>query len=159
MSTLVFDSLDSMPAGMRSLVEKQLGKAQPKAEKKKAPKYHNSPTERQLANGNVIKFRSEKEAKYFDSLILLERAGQVRKIRLEVQYLLKPAYTDAKTGERYRAISYLADFVFERREPNGCFKEHIVDTKGGNRKGGTRTSTYQLKKKLMADAGFYIEEI
>lgn len=158
MSGLVFDSLESMPAGMRNLVEKQLGKTPQKADVKKAPKYHNTPTERQLPNGNVIKFRSEKEAKYYDSLVLLERAGQVRKIRLEVQYLLKPAYTDAKTGERYRAISYLADFVFERREPDGSFKEHIVDTKGGRKK-GTRTSTYQLKKKLMADAGFYVEEI
>lgn len=99
-----------------------------------------------------------KEAKYFDSLVLQERANQVREIRLEVQYLLKPAYTDAKTGGRYMGISYLADFVFECREPDGSFKEHIVDTKGGRKK-GTRISTYQLKKKLMADAGFYIEEI
>lgn len=119
-------------------------------------KYGNKPTERILANGKCIKFGSKKEAAYYDSLLIQQRIGLVRNIRLQYQFLLKPAYTDGETGERFLAVSYLADFVFERCE-DGQWRRVIVDTKGGNRK-GTRTSTYAIKRKLMAEMGYIIEE-
>ena len=119
-------------------------------------KYGNRPTERILPNGACIKFGSKKEAAYYDSLLIQQRMGLVRKIRLQYQFLLKPAYTDGETGERFRAVSYLADFVFERYE-DGQWRRVIVDTKGGKRK-GTRTSTYAIKRKLMAEMGYIIEE-
>ena len=119
-------------------------------------KYGNKPTERILPNGACIKFGSKKEAAYYDSLLIQQRMGLVRKIRLQYQFLLKPAYTDGETGERFRAVSYLADFVFERYE-DGQWRRVIVDTKGGKRK-GTRTSTYAIKRKLMAEMGYIIEE-
>ena len=119
-------------------------------------KYGNKPTERILPNGKAINFGSKKEAAYYDSLLIQQRMGLVRNIRLQYQFLLKPAYTDGETGERFRAVSYLADFVFERNE-DGQWKRVIVDTKGGKRK-GTRTSTYAIKRKLMAEMGYIIEE-
>ena len=119
-------------------------------------KYGNKPTERILPNGKTINFGSKKEAAYYDSLLIQQRMGLVRNIRLQYQFLLKPAYTDGETGERFRAVSYLADFVFERNE-DGQWKRVIVDTKGGKRK-GTRTSTYAIKRKLMAEMGYIIEE-
>ena len=119
-------------------------------------KYGNKPTERILPNGKNINFGSKKEAAYYDSLLIQQRMGLVRNIRLQYQFLLKPAYTDGETGERFRAVSYLADFVFERNE-DGQWKRVIVDTKGGKRK-GTRTSTYAIKRKLMAEMGYIIEE-
>ena len=119
-------------------------------------KYGNKPTERILSNGKCIKFGSKKEAAYYDSLLIQQRMGLVRNIRLQYQFLLKPAYTDGETGERFRAVSYLADFVFERNE-DGQWRRVIVDTKGGKRK-GTRTSTYAIKRKLMAEMGYIIEE-
>lgn len=158
-----------MPPGMRKLFEQQIAKAEggALAENKapgyaekpgaKTPKYHNKPTERLLKNGNVIRFRSKKEARYFDELCAMERAGQVRKIRLEVQYLIQPAYTDGETGERIKGISYYADFVYEQRAGDGSWEEKIIDTKGG-KKGGTRTATYQIKRKLLANQGIKIEE-
>lgn len=164
MSGLHYDSLEDMPDGLRKLVV-----AQTKAEGINTPptvknaqaalkepkrKYHNKPTERILPNGECIKFRSKKEAAYYDGLCAQRAAGTVRKIRLEQEYLLKPAYTDGDTGERFRAITYNADFVFERLA-EGEWKEIIVDTKGGN---ATKTAVYQLKRKLMAEKGFYIEE-
>ena len=109
-----------------------------------------------MPNGACIKFGSKKEAAYYDSLLIQQRMGLVRKIRLQYQFLLKPAYTDGETGERFRAVSYLADFVFERYE-DGQWRRVIVDTKGGKRK-GTRTSTYAIKRKLMAEMGYIIEE-
>ena len=165
--SLSFTSPEDLPPGMRKLYEAQVGqKARDTAakqrlaeltqaeEKPKRNKYSNQPTERRLPNGEVIKFDSKKEAGYYDQLMVLKAAGVVRDIRLQVQFLLKPAYTDADTGERFRAINYMADFTYEKLE-NGEWKYHIVDTKSR----GTKTKDYGLKKKIMADQGHRIEEV
>ncbi len=178
-SGLHFDSLDDCPPGLRKLLEKQetkekriatapvgshndVGEApigltvtSPDGGSKGKRKYRNTPTERLLPNGECIKFGSKKEAAYYDNLMILEKAGTVRNIKLQYQYLLKPAYTDAYTGERFRAISYLADFVFERLE-GGKWREVVIDTKGGGRK-GTETKTFIMKRKLLAEQGVIIE--
>lgn len=168
-----YDSLEDMPPKLRELAMKQLQKqgtqgsgnqtrAVPQGradamtgEKKGKRKYNNLPTERLLPNGEVIKFGSKKEAAYFDNLKAMEASGAVRNIKLQYQYLIKPAYTDGETGERFRAISYLADFVFERLE-EGAWKEVVVDTKGGGRK-GTKTKDFIIKRKLLAEMGIIIE--
>ena len=175
-SGLHFDSLDDCPPGLRKLLEMQAAKERGATgtnvgsknhfrdvtkmiglpqEKEPKRKYRNTPTERLLPNGECIKFGSKKEAAYYDNLMILEKAGTVRNIKLQYQYLLKPAYTDAYTGERFRAISYLADFVFERLE-DGKWREVVIDTKGGGRK-GTETKTFILKRKLLAEQGVIIE--
>ena len=171
-SGLHFDSLDDCPPGLRKLLEKQAAKEKRIAtaqagprndntvgsfaqEKEPKRKYRNTPTERLLPNGEVIKFGSKKEAAYYDSLMVLEKAGTVRNIKLQYQYLLKPAYTDAYTGERFRAISYLADFVFDRLEGE-TWRTVVIDTKGGGRK-GTETKTVSLKRKLLAEPGVILE--
>lgn len=166
MSGLHYDSIEDCPPGLRKLLEKQQAKDQANAtvkggEIQAAPakdprrKYGNTPTERLLANGESIKFGSKKEAAYYDQLMVLQQAGMVRNVKLQYQFLLKPAYTDAYTGERFRAISYLADFVFERLE-DGEWRRVVVDTKGGGRK-GTETKTFILKRKLLAEQGVIIE--
>ena len=161
--SLSFDSPESMPPGMRKLYEQKMAanKSPPlpkspmpglEAEtEKKSRKYHNLPTERVLPNGNVIVFDSKKEAAYFDELLVMQSAGIVRDIRMQVQYLLQAAYTSAETGERYRAINYLADFTYDKME-NGEWKHHVVDVKG------RRTKDYVMKRKLLADMGVFIEE-
>lgn len=158
-----------MPDGLKRLVERQMQKNDkkdtvassktaeiapyaPVKENNGTRKYHNLPTERLLPNGECIKFRSKKEAAYYDSLVVMAKAGVVRKIRLEHQYLLKPAYTDGQTGERFRAVSYLADFVYEKLE-NGQWVEKIVDTKG------KKTKEYIIKRKILAEQGKIIEEV
>lgn len=171
MSGLHFDSLTDMPPKMREMVEKQL-KAENRspsrnaelikslspdgAQKNPKNKYHALPTERLLENGEVIKFGSKKEAAYFDYVAALQKAGEVRGLKLQYQYLIKPAYTDGTTGERFRAISYLADFVYEQREGDR-WVQHIIDTKGGGRR-GTKTKEYIIKRKLLAEKGIIIEE-
>lgn len=161
-----FKDINDMPPGMRRLYEQQMGRKTQDTETKRrlaeltqaAPKreskYNAKPTDRTLPDGKVIKFDSKKEASYFDQLKALETAGVVKDIRLQVQFLLKPAYTDGTTGERYRAINYLADFTFYRLD-EGEWKYHIVDTKSR----GTKTKEYSLKKKIMANMGHYIEEV
>lgn len=164
-----FKDINDMPPGMRKLYEQQIAQKarQTDAQKRLAEltqaaegkptrqsKYNAKPTDRTLPDGTVIKFDSKKEASYFDQLKSLETAGVVKDIRLQVQFLLKPAYTDGTTGERYRSINYLADFTFYRLD-EGEWKYHIVDTKSR----GTKTKEYSLKKKIMADMGHYIEEV
>ena len=167
MSGLTFQSPADLPPGMRKLYEEQIGQKARDTEAKKRlaeltqaaegqkpkeSKYHAKPTDRTLPDGTVIRFDSKREAAYFDQLKVLESAGVVRDIRLQVQFLLKPAYTDGTTGERFRAINYLADFTFYRLE-DGKWKYHIADSKGHV------TKEYALKKKIMADMGHYIEEV
>lgn len=162
-----FKDPSEMPEGMRRLYEQQIGKKlrQTEAQKRlaeltqaaegkpvKESKYHAKPTDRTLPDGTVIKFDSKKEAAYYDQLKVHQKLGLVKDIRCQVQFLLKPAYTDGDTGERYRAINYLADFTFFRLE-DGEWKYHIVDVKG------KKTQEYALKKKIMADQGHYIEEV
>ena len=164
---LNFKNVEDMPPGMRRLYEQQIAQKEQateakrrlaelaqaaQGEKPRGSKYNAKPTERTLADGTVIKFDSKKEAAYYDQLCILAQAGVVRDIRLQVQFLLKPAYTDGRTGERFRAISYLADFTFDKLE-DGEWKHHIVDVKG------RKTKDYALKRKLMADQGHYIEEV
>ena len=162
-----YADINDMPPGMRKLYEQQIAqKAQAteaqkrlaeltqaaEGKKPRESKYNAKPTDRILADGTVIKFDSKKEAAYYDQLCVHEKIGLVRDIRLQVQFLLKPAYTDGRTGERFRAISYLADFTFDRLE-DGEWKHHIVDVKG------RKTKDYALKRKIMADQGHYIEEV
>ena len=71
----------------------------------KASKYHNSPTERITPSGAVLHFDSQKEARRYDHLAALERAGQIRDLRLQVDFTLQEAYTDTE-GRRVRAIRY-----------------------------------------------------
>ena len=84
-----------------------------------------------------IKFASIKEARRYQELKLLLRAGAISDLRLQVPYELIPAqYINGKCVER--AVKYIADFVYIE---NG--KEVVEDAKG------VRTDTYKIKKKLM----------
>lgn len=159
---------------LRKRVEEQLAKQRTMAKKssisdpvvstskwqtsKPKRKYKNQPTERLLPNGECIKFGSKTEAAYYDELIFRKELGQVRKIRMQVEYLLKPSYTDGGTGERFSHITYFADFVYEEKREDGSWCEIIIDTKGGGRK-GTATKTFVMKRKLMADMGYHVETI
>ena len=128
-------------------------------------KYHNKPTERVTAAGNVIHFQSQKEARRYDELILLEKAGEIRGLRLQVDFTLQEAYTDGE-GRRVRAIRYKADFTYKRKEPWGFHPETletvdlwvlvVEDVKSR----ATKTRVYETKKKLMREKfGIEIQEV
>ena len=164
--------MKNLPDGIRKLLEEQEQRQNGKIsvldgqnEKKsqnsqvKQPKYHNKPTERMLQDGTIIKFASKKEASRYDYLSILLQSGKIRKLKLQYQLLIKPSYIDGATGERFRAISYLADFVYEQLE-NGEWIQHIEDTKGTSKKAkGTRTAEFDMKRKLLADMGYIVEVI
>lgn len=95
-----------------------------------ALKYHNKKT---VLNG--IKFDSKKEAMRYRDLKLMEKAGEIENLRLQVPYVIIPK---SKYG---RAIKYIADFVYLK---DGV--EIVEDTKG------VKTPVYKLKKRLLAES-------
>ena len=77
-------------------------------------KYRNRKAERYVGD-NAIRFDSQKEARRFDELILLLKAGKIRELKLQVDFTLQEAYTMPDTGNRVRAIRYRADFTYLER--------------------------------------------
>lgn len=117
----------------------------------KGPKYHNSPTERVAEDGTAIHFDSQKEARRYDALILRLRTGEIRDLRLQVDFTLQEAFTD-ENGHRIRAVRYRADFTYKDLEGRLV----VEDVKSR----GTRTRDYLIKRKMMKDKlGISITEV
>lgn len=87
---------------------------------------------------NGIVFDSQKEGNYYCQLLMLERAGVVTDIRLQVPFVLQPKYTK-NDGTKCRAITYRADFVVDYADGH----TEVVDVKG------FRTKEYILKRKML----------
>ena len=127
MSGLRFDSMADMPAGMRDLYAKkvlgQMPQARPEPEQKRA------------------KYQNQKEARRYDELLLMLRAGEIRDLRLQPQFTIQESYV-TETGERVCAIRYTADFSYIR-EVSG--EKIVEDVKSGP----TRTKEYLRNRKFM----------
>lgn len=82
-----------------------------------------------------INFQSFREANRYKELKLLERAGKIDKLRLQVPFELQPAYEI--DGEKRLPIKYVADFVYTE---DG--KMVVEDSKG------FQTQVYKIKRKM-----------
>lgn len=82
-----------------------------------------------------IKFDSQLEANRYVELKLLQRARKIKKLRLQVPFVLQEGFK--KNGKSYQAIKYIADFVYEE---NG--RTVVEDTKG------MQTDVFKIKHKL-----------
>lgn len=154
------------PKAQRQIAQKLAAQAResPSEQRKGKSKYNNTPAERSGESAN-IRFASQKEARRYDELMLMLKAGKIRDLRLQQDFTLQEAYTTPQ-GERIRAIRYKADFAYERLvgyytdvAPNNIEKwEKVVeDTKGGK---ATQTPIYKMKKKMMQDKyGITIREV
>lgn len=136
-------------------------------DKAKANKYHNTPTERVTASGAVLHFDSQKEARRYDVLPARLQAGQIRDLRLQVEFTLQEAYTDTE-GCRVRAIRYKADFTYYRPPENGSHAAYWADQTGTPwvlvvedvKSRATKTQKYAIKKKLLKERfGLDITEV
>ena len=107
-------------------------------------KYRNKPTE---VDG--ITFASKKEAKRYQELKLLERAGEISNLKLQ------PAFPLRVHG--YKIGKYIADFSYmsqSKHKPEGSLV--VEDVKST----ATKTPVYSIKKKLMlAIHGINISEV
>lgn len=137
------------PSARRQVLEK-LGMAQVKGRK-----YHNEPDTR-----GKLHFDSKKEARRYDELMVLLRAGQIRKLELQKQFTLQESYITPE-GERVRAIKYVADFAYERAtEPDVSGEVHWLPVVEDTKSPATRTDKYKIKAKLMkARFGLTITEV
>ena len=118
----------------------------------KVNKYRNTPTERVTDSGNVIHFDSQKEARRYDFLIQRERRGEIRDLRLQVDFTLQEAYTDME-GHRVRAIRYRADFTYYE----GKQEQRVVEDVKSK---ATKTQKYAIKKKMLKNRfGLDITEV
>lgn len=112
-----------------------------------------------------ITFDSRKEANRYRELKLLEKAGKISHLRLQVKFILIPAQYE-QSKEKYqrgakkglykrgklleRECAYIADFVYI--DADG--KKIVEDTKG------MRTKDYIIKRKLMLHKyGIKIKEV
>ena len=144
MSGLRFESMADMPPRMRELyARQQLPGAD--AGPKKASKYHSAQAER-----GELRFDSQKEARRYDELMVMLRAGIISDLRLQPQFTLQESYV-TETGERIRAIRYTADFSYKF---GGKLVVEDVKTKP------TRTKEYLRNRKFMRSKfGIEIQEV
>lgn len=142
MSGLRFESMADMPPRMRELYAK---KAAPQQAQQKTTKYHNTKDTR-----GELRFDSQKEARRYDELMTMLRAGIISDLRLQPQFTLQESYR-TETGERIRAIRYTADFSY--RFGGKLVVEDVKST-------ATRTKEYLRNKKFMRSKyGIDIQEV
>ena len=139
------------------------GRKQPPATpepESKPGKYHNRKAERVLEDGAALKFDSQKEARRYDELALLYKAGKIRDLRLQPQYTLQEAYTTPE-GQRVRAIRYQADFEYHRpTEPDVTGAVYWIRVVEDVKSEATKTRVYGIKRKLMRERlGIEIKEV
>ena len=115
-------------------------------------KYNNVPDNRTTPTGNHIRFDSIKEARRYDDLMLLLRAGKIRNLRLQPEYTLQEAFKTPE-GEAVRAIRYKADFEYDKHLGDGFWQHVIEDVKG------MKTAQYLMKRKMMMEKGLEVTEV
>lgn len=95
------------------------------------------------------RFDSKKEARRYQELLLLQRAGEIQNLQRQVRYLLIPAQYDEDGKCIERMVNYNADFVYKTKD--GALV--VEDVKG------KRTPEYIIKRKLMLSVyGIRIKE-
>lgn len=95
------------------------------------------------------KFDSKKEARRYQELLLLEKAGEIKNLSRQVKFVLIPSQRDENGKVVERECSYKADFTYEEG-----IKRVVEDVKG------YRTKEYIIKRKLLLyQYGIRIREI
>lgn len=84
---------------------------------------------------------SIQEYSRLEELKLLQRAGAIRHLKIQVPFVLIPSQKGEYRNER--PTKYIADFVYEQLQPTGEWKQVVEDSKG------CRTKDYIIKRKLM----------
>ena len=85
-----------------------------------------------------VRFDSKKEGKRYGELLLLQRAGEISDLQMQVRIRLQDSFKDLE-GHTHREIIYIADFIYVDHKGDVI----IEDVKG------MATPVYKLKKKLL----------
>ena len=97
-------------------------------------KYHAKKT---VVDG--ITFDSKRESMRYRELKLLEKAGQIKDLKLQVPFELLPSCPGPE-GKKLRVMKYIADFTYTDASTG---KTVVEDSKG------FLTKEYKIKKRLM----------
>ena len=89
---------------------------------------------------NGIKFASRLESERYKQLKLLESAGAISDLKLQVEFQIFKGYINPDTGEKTRSTTYVADFSYTDIENHS---QVVEDTKG------VETPDFRLKWKLV----------
>lgn len=87
---------------------------------------------------NGIEFDSHREARRYQELQLLLRAGEISQLEMQKKYTLIPSQKKPSGGTE-RAVTYTADFAY--KDKTG--REIVEDSKG------MKTQQYIIRRKLM----------
>lgn len=88
---------------------------------------------------NGITFASRLEAERFQQLLLLEKAGEISGLKLQLGLQINPPWVNPYTGAKLKGSTYYADFAYI---DNRSHKMVIEDTKG------VETDVFKLKWNL-----------
>lgn len=142
---LSVDDVSRFSPALQKQVMQKLKAAQTIEGKNKPSKYHAVKD-----NRGEVKFDSKAEARRFDALMLLLKAGAISDLKLQPQFTLQEAYT-TPDGVRVRAIRYVADYSYKI---NGDLIVEDVKSKA------TKTRVYAIKKKLLHEKyGITVKEV
>jgi hypothetical protein len=84
-----------------------------------------------------ITFDSNAEARRYQQLKLLERAGEIQNLSLQPCFLLQEGFVNVYTNRKERAIEYVGDFMYSEGD-----RTVVEDVKG------FKTADYKIKRKL-----------
>ena len=97
------------------------------------------------------KYRSQREAKRHQDLLLLQKAGLIAGLIREVAFELAPGVKISGEDRKRPAVRYVADFVYSDVRSG---KVVVEDAKG------MQTPVYRLKKHLLATVhGIHVVEV
>ena len=81
------------------------------------------------------------ESNRLEQLKILQRAGVIKNLKYQVKYELIPKQQGEYRNER--AVTYIADYVYDVVMPDGSLRQVVEDCKGH------KTKDYIIKRKLM----------
>jgi hypothetical protein len=144
--------ISKLSPAAQAQIARKLG--QQMLEKERRNKFNAQPDTR-----GDIRFDSRAEARRYDELMLMLKAGKIRDLRLQPQFTLQEAYT-TPDGNRIKATRYQADFSYERHNEDTPWLlewERVVEDVKSK---ATKTRVYAIKKKLMLERfGIEITEV
>ncbi len=83
-------------------------------------------------------FASQAEHRRYQQLVILERAGHIRGLKMQPVYVLQRSFK--VNGKVERAIKYIGDFEYFDVETNGFVIEEVK---------GAETAVWKIKRKMM----------
>jgi len=107
-------------------------------------KYGNRKEER-IVNGKPWTFDSRKEARRYDQLMAMLRAGLIRDLVLQPEFVIASRVYDKAAGKYMGARKYVADFQYIEA---GSGKKVVEDVKSAATR---KDKTYRLKRHLFLE--------